>query len=47
MTSLHIGQKATDNKRHTIRLTVRRPGVTDIKAEATFTLTYYRRTLLQ
>jgi len=47
MTTLHIRQEAVGKKRHRIRLTVKRPGVTDIEAEATITFTYYWRTLLR
>lgn len=33
--------------KHNIRLTVKRPGVTDIEAGATITFTYCHRTLLR
>ena len=47
MTTLHIRQEAAGKKRHRIRLTVKRPGVTDIEAEATIIFTYCHRTLLR
>ena len=47
MTTLHIRQEAAGKQRHRIRLTVKRPGVTGIEAEATITFTSYRRTPLQ
>lgn len=47
MTTLHIRQEADGKEKHRIRLTVKRPGVPDLGAEATLTFTHDRRTLLR
>jgi hypothetical protein len=46
MTTLRIRQEAAGEKKHRIRLPVKRPGVTNIEAETTITITSNRRTLL-
>ena len=47
MTTLHIRRETAGKKKHSIRLTMKRPGVTDIEAVATITFMYYWRTLLR